>query len=158
MRVVSNTSPISYLVILNQIELLPLLFGAVTIPDIVRGELSAQKAPLDVREWIAAPPAWLTIQSVTARYDVDLMKVDAGERAAISLAEEIEADLVLLDDLEARLLASKRGLTITGVLGILDRAANRREINFAAVIDHLQKTNFRTSSAIVRALLDKHRS
>lgn len=158
MRVVSNTSPISYVVILNQIELLPFLFGAVTIPNAVRDELSAHKAPLKVQEWITSPPEWLKIQFVTSQYGADLMKVDAGERAAISLAEEIEADLVLLDDLEARLLANKRGLTITGVLGILDRAADREEINFVTVMKQLQKTNFRTSNTIVRALLDKHRS
>ena len=46
----------------------------------------------------------------------------SGEAEAIALAVERHADLVLLDDGDARRLASKMGLHFIGVLGILLRA------------------------------------
>ncbi|MGB3295190.1 MAG: DUF3368 domain-containing protein [Phormidesmis sp.] len=158
MRVVSNTSPISYLVIINQINLLNQLFGEISVPGMVQAELASPKAPFAVRQWIANPPEWLIVQLTALAHstDLDLLKIDAGERAAILLAESLNADLILLDDLDARRLAANHGLALTGVLGILDRAADRNVIDFAKTIGQLQQTNFRTSKAIVQTLLEKH--
>ena len=156
MLVVSNTSPISYLVVIEQIDLLSRLFERIFIPEVVRDELSAPKAPPAVRQWIASPPSWLIVQANPIQTAPDLQRLDAGERAAILLAESLQADLILLDDLAARRLASRRGLAITGVLGILDRAATQNWIDFATTIDRLKQTNFRTSTALVQELLQKH--
>ncbi len=156
MRVVSNTSPISYLVVIDHIDLLPRLFETITIPETVRDELSASKAPLVVQSWIASPPTWLSLQSKSPSQDLELLKLDAGERAAISLAETLKADLILLDDLAARRVAANRGLAFTGVLGILDRAAIRGWIDFADAIAKLRQTNFRASSALIQKLVQKH--
>ena len=156
MLVISNTSPLSYLVTIEHIDLLPRLFGSILIPDTVRDELSSSKAPSTVQAWIASPPDWLTIQPSTSSLDVDLLKLDAGEQAAILLAEALKADMILLDDLAARRLANRRGLMLIGVLGILDRAAAQGWIDFATAIDRLQQTNFRTATAIVQELLQKH--
>ncbi|MDY6939481.1 MAG: hypothetical protein SWY16_17760 [Cyanobacteriota bacterium] len=41
MLVVSNTSPISYLVVIEQIDLLSRLFERIFIPEVVRDELTA---------------------------------------------------------------------------------------------------------------------
>ncbi len=48
--------------------------------------------------------------------------LDKGEAEAITLALEVDADLVLLDDREARLQAKRLGLPVTDTLGILLRA------------------------------------
>jgi len=156
MLVVSNTSPISYLIVIQHIDLLPRLFECILIPETVREELASPKAPPAVHQWIASPPTWLTIHSTSIQPDSDLLKLDAGECAAILLAESPKADLILLDDLAARRLAAHRGLALTGVLGILDRAASEDWIDFAVAIERLQQTNFRTSTAIVQELLQKH--
>ena len=156
MLVVSNTSPVSYLVVIEQIELLPRLFEYILIPEIVRDELASPKASPVVQKWIASLPEWLAIQSIPTQPDADLLKLDVGECAAILLAESLKADLILLDDLAARRLAVSRGLAITGILGILDRAATENWIDFAVAIERLQQTNFRTSTAIVQDLLQKH--
>lgn len=157
MLVVSNTSPISYLVAIEQIDLLPRLFETIRIPETVRDELAAPQAPPVVQAWIASPPDWLTIHPIPrTQPNPDLLKLDAGERAAILLAESLCADLILLDDLAARRLATRRGMPITGVLGILDRAASQGWVDFAATIHRLQQTNFRTATAIVQELIQKH--
>ncbi|WP_448572393.1 DUF3368 domain-containing protein [Trichothermofontia sp.] len=156
MLVVADTSPISYLVVIGHIDLLPRLFETITIPETVRDELNASKAPLVVQTWIASPPTWLSLQSTAPSPDSELLKLDAGERAAISLAETLKADLILLDDLAARRVAANRRLAFTGVLGILDRAAIRGWVDFADAIAQLQQTNFRASSVLIQALVQKH--
>lgn len=55
--------------------------------------------------------------------DVIVDLLDPGERAAILLAQELNANLLLLDEMKARRLATERGLVITGILGILDQEA-----------------------------------
>ncbi|NET35441.1 MAG: DUF3368 domain-containing protein, partial [Cyanothece sp. SIO1E1] len=116
MIIVANTSPINYLVLIGQVEVLHKLFGQVTIPQAVYRELSNIEAPEPVRNWITAPSNWLKVQPVKLAPDEVLDLLDLGEQAAILLAKEIDADLVLLDDMKARRAAMAKGLTITGIL------------------------------------------
>jgi predicted nucleic acid-binding protein len=118
--------------------------------------LTSLKAPLAVQQWIAAPPEWLVIEPTLPCADTELLSLDAGECAAIQLAESVEADLILLDDLAARLLATKRGLVLTGILGILDRAAEERKVDFESAITQLRQTNFHVSDALVQSMRRKH--
>jgi hypothetical protein len=59
MIIIADTSPINYLVCIEEIDLLPALFGHVIIPPSVCNELKDAGAPETVRGWIARPPAWL---------------------------------------------------------------------------------------------------
>jgi hypothetical protein len=61
--VVADTGPLRYLVLIDAIGLLPRLFGRVLIPEMVSAELSRPSTPRRVREWLAADPAWLELQS-----------------------------------------------------------------------------------------------
>ena len=45
MIVVSDTSPINYLLAIGQIEILPKLFGTIVIPVAVMAELKSDDAP-----------------------------------------------------------------------------------------------------------------
>ena len=69
MIVISDTSPLCYLLLIDLIEVLPQLFGRVIIPQKVRDELLAPTAPQVVREWIAQPPDWLEVQIITDTAD-----------------------------------------------------------------------------------------
>jgi predicted nucleic acid-binding protein len=156
MIIVSNTSPINYLILIGQIDLLPKIFQQIIIPQAVHRELSDPLAPPAVEAWIANPPKWLLIQSVRQTSDQILDLLDPGERAAILLAQELNADLLLLDDMKARRTAKDRGLAIAGILGILDRAATMKLIDLPATIQRLQKTSFWVSDRLFQKLLDKH--
>jgi hypothetical protein len=57
--VVADTSPLNYLVLIGQVEILPVLFQKVLVPQIVRDELHHNETPDSVRQWIATPPSWL---------------------------------------------------------------------------------------------------
>ena len=70
MKVVSDTSPISYLVLIDYTNVLPQLFGSVVIPQAVHDELIHAGIPMQLREWMAEMPAWLQVERLVARSDV----------------------------------------------------------------------------------------
>jgi predicted nucleic acid-binding protein len=154
MIVVSDTSPINYLLLINQIDLLPRLFEQIVIPEAVKAEMCDPDAPPILQQWIADPPSWLTIQAVST-IDETLSSLDPGEQAAITLAQILLADLLLIDERLGRQIASDRGLPIIGTLGILDAVATQGLIDLAQAITQLQQTNFRVSRRIIQALVNK---
>lgn len=87
MIVVSDTSPINYLVLIDEIELLTQLFGQVIIPQAVLDELQKEGTPDVVKNWADNCPVWLNVRNAT-KID-QTIALGAGEREAISLAEEI---------------------------------------------------------------------
>jgi predicted nucleic acid-binding protein len=153
MIVVSNTSPLNYLVLIGDIELLPKLFGRVIIPQAVLDELRSSDAPDAVRQWSNAAPPWLQTRSPAA-IDASI-KLGAGETEAISLAMELKADELLLDDKKARNLAFVRGLAVAGTLNILDAAADRELIDLPNALIRLLRTNFRAPADLVKEMLDR---
>lgn len=85
MPVVSDTPTINYLILIGEERVLQHLFGQVVIPEAVRAELSATKAPRAVRQWCADPPEWLRVERVQVPPDSGLASLDLGEREAIAI-------------------------------------------------------------------------
>ena len=158
MIVVSDTSPICYLVLIEAIDLLPQLYGQVIIPQAVCSELAASGAPPILQEWINNPPAWLIVRSLEVVDDESLTSLDFGERHAISLAEKLKADLIILDEREARKVAASKNLKVIGLLGVLYQAALGDLIDLAESIERLRKTNFRASSSLLDLLLTRYQN
>jgi predicted nucleic acid-binding protein len=156
MTVVADTSPICYLLLIGHVDLLQRLFGQVAIPQAVHDELSVEGAPTIVRTWIAHPPSWLQIQYATTTPDASLGGLHLGEREAITLAAQLKAELIVLDEKAARRVAIERGFNTTGLLDILDEAATRGLIDLPMAIERLQRTTFRASPRLLKALLDRH--
>jgi len=154
MIVVSDTSPINYLLLIHQIDLLPRLFERIIIPDAVCNEMLNEEAPSILQKWIKNPPPWLEIQTVS-RIEPNLNRLDIGEQTAITLAQTLPADLLLIDERLGRKIAQEYAVPIIGTLGILDEAARQGWIDLEEVIAHLQQTNFRISRQVIQALLNK---
>ena len=131
MLAVSNTSPISNLASIGRLELLKSQFSQVWIPLGVAEELIAHPDPTS-REAIqnAIRAQWIQIRTPqdSGLLGLLLMQLHRGEAEAIALATELNADRVLIDEQEGRQLASRTGLAVTGVLGILLRAKRAGEI------------------------------
>jgi predicted nucleic acid-binding protein len=155
-KVVLDTSPVCYLLFIGEVEILPALYDRLFVPPAVVSELENPEAPQILRNWVGSPPAWLEIHPVLPRSGGDLNLLQAGEREAIFLTEDLGADLVVLDDLEARGAAMERGLKITGLLGILDRAATLTLIDLPKAVERLRKTNFHVAPWLLKDLLDRH--
>jgi hypothetical protein len=80
MSVISDTSPLCYLILIEQINLLSQLYGQIIIPDVVQQELQTASAPISVQQWINRPPPWLTIQALNQPPDLALNRLDPGEQ------------------------------------------------------------------------------
>jgi predicted nucleic acid-binding protein len=153
MLVIADTTPLRYLVMLGQVDLLPTLFGQIIIPLAVAEELHHPKAPAAVRDWIASPPPWLDMRPSSLLPDAILLRLDPGEREAILLAQELQADLVLVDDREAREEVARRALTAMGTLRVCELAAERGMVDLPAVLMQLRAARFYMTSDMVQALL-----
>jgi predicted nucleic acid-binding protein len=156
MAVVSDTSSLNYLILIRQAELLLDLFGRVIIPKAVFQELQDEKTPDEVREWIASHPAWLEVQAVRTPLDAEFLQLHKGEAEAIALAQELNATVLIIDEKEGREIAVRRGIPITGLLGVLRDAAARNLVDFPSALADLQQTTFRVSPKLINELLKKH--
>ena len=155
MIAVADASPVCYLILIGEIDLLPQLFDQVLLPREVLRELLAEAAPPLVRSWASTLPAWVSVEDVPSGPDAGLEQLQKGERAAILLAESKLAGVVLLDDKSARSAATGRGLRVTGLLGLLAEASNRELVDLAAAVERLAKTNFRSSPLLLRSILER---
>jgi predicted nucleic acid-binding protein len=147
--VVSGTTPLNYLVQMGLVEILPQVYGPVYIPRAVLEELLHVRTPDIVRKWASEPPRWIIIRDAQASAVSDFEELDRGERDALELAVLLGADTVLLDDLEARLLAVKAGLHVTGTVTVLAAAANAGRLDFDQAIEKLRGLGFRVSDEVV---------
>ena len=157
MLVIADTGPVNYLLLTGQIEILPKLFGTVILPSAVRDELADIGTPVSVRNWISDPPEWVDVRPVPGDCPLTeaLKALDIGEAAAIALAIELRADLLLMDDREGVIAARLEGFAVTGTLGVLGLAAERGLINLADAFERLKRTNFRYRQEIMDQLLKK---
>ncbi|MGI8669006.1 MAG: DUF3368 domain-containing protein [Aridibacter sp.] len=153
MIVIADTSPLNYLVLIGQENLLPKFFGQVIIPQAVFDELNDAGASVEVRNWLREIPNWIEIKQIGLASNASLDIWDTGEREAILLAQELSADLLLVDDKQARQAAVDFGIAITGILGILDRAAQKDLLDLSETLDKLQKTSFRASEKLISNLI-----
>jgi predicted nucleic acid-binding protein len=135
-------------------NVLPSLFEQILIPPTVFQELQHPNTPVVVRAWMVSQVSWLKVQ---APVSVDsTLNVDRGEQEAISLAIEIGASAILIDDLKGRIEATRRGLRVAGTIGILEAAAQRGLIDFVSVINRLRQTGARLDSDLIQAALFRH--
>lgn len=137
----------SCFIILHKIGALPLLHQlfttVITTPEIA--EEYGQTLP----EWVTV----LSVRNKKLQQDLSLI-VDSGEASAIALAHEIENNYMITDDLQARKLALKLGLTIIGTLGVLLRAKQKGLISLLApYLEQIKQTNFRMSADLLNIIL-----
>src|SRR4051812_37025945 len=107
MLVIADTSPLNYLVWIDQVELLPKLYDRVLIPSAVRRELLAREAPAAVQHWAQNLPVWAEIVDP----DPEFLKEPAwkdfgdGERAGLAIASTRQPIFLLIDEWAARTAA-----------------------------------------------------
>ena len=157
MIVIADTSPLNYLVLIDEVEVLRRLYGRVVMPEAVLRELQHPEAPTAVSEWVARRPAWLEIERTTVPPDQSLRMLGEGEREAIILAQQHGPDvLLLMDEGKGRREAQRRNLRITGTLGVLSDAASRGWVDLPSAFERLRQTTFRASPSLLQSLLDRY--
>jgi len=126
MIVVSDTSPLTALMTIEAADILPKLFHEIIIPEEVRDELLRSHSRL---------PTWLRVEKVKDSSQVTRYTriVDVGEAEAITLARELRADWLLIDDRKGRKLATQEGVPVIGLLGVVLLAKRTQLIPSARV-------------------------
>ena len=158
MIVIADTSPLNYLVLIGEVEILRRLYRRVVIPEAVLRELRHPETPSAVSEWIARRPAWLEVERITVPPDPNLRWLGEGEREAIILAEQRGPDaLLLMDEGQGCREAQRRHLRITGTLGVLNDAASRGWVDLPSAFERLRQTTFRASPSLLQSLLDRNK-
>lgn len=150
MIVVSDTTPLNYLILLDSADVLPAIFGRVHAPSSVMNELAHPRGPESVRAWAVSPPGWLTVRDPT--HPEPALRFGPGETAAIALAEELNADFILMDERKGSREALGRGLRVAGTLVILEQAGARGLLDYENTRDRLvRETSFYVSPEVLRA-------
>jgi predicted nucleic acid-binding protein len=160
MKAVSNTTPLRYLIAIEQEHLLGELFEKVFVPVAVHEELTDSRTPETVRARVLSMPAWFEVRTVqeteTTTFPVTLHR---GERQSILLAEALRADVLLIDEQIGRTIALSRNLPLSGTLGVLERADRMGFVSdFAQVFQRLKTSGFFITEALEQQLLDRHRT
>lgn len=153
--VVSDATPLNYLVLIDAVGVLPRLYSSVLIPPAVAAELSSPKAPAAVVALVRNPPSWLEVRA-PGRVDYSL-GLDAGETEAIALAAELGIEAVMMDERKGRKQARQKGLTPVGTLTILEQAAEYGWIDFEKHVSRLRGTNFRLPPRLIEEAKERLR-
>lgn len=101
-------------------------------------------------------PIWINIvENKDKKYQKVLESfLDLGEASAIALALDYDNVLLVLDDLKARKEAKKIGFTITGTLGIINKAKQLNLITeIKPFIEELKSNGFRIATNIELEIL-----
>jgi hypothetical protein len=100
---------------------------------------------------------WIKVQEFEEQGIVNLLQaeLDEGEVGAIALAYQIGADVILLDERDARQAAQKLGLNVLGTIGVLTWAKQNGVLSsLQTALDELQdRGNFRISRKLYQRVL-----
>lgn len=153
MLVIADSSPLIVLTAIEQVQILPALFHAVTIPPQVAGELMTSNRSQALRDFMGSRPPWLNILSPTAKEPI--AHLQPAETAAIYLAEELKADLLLIDEIHGRRAAAARRLKFTGTIGVLEMAATANLPDLNDAFDRVKQTDFWISHRLLDERLNR---
>jgi predicted nucleic acid-binding protein len=142
--IISDTSCLIILTKIGELELLRQLYQTVTITQEI------------LQEYGDPIPTWIEVQKVND-YNRQLLlefQIDKGEASAIALALETGESVLILDDLKARKVAEKLGLTVTGTLGVIIKAKKNGKIpSIKPYLKTIRETDFRVSEELEQIAL-----
>ncbi len=151
---ISNTSPLLYLHLVKQLDLLSRLYGEVFVPPAVEAELRAgAERGVNVPEIAALP--WLRIMTLGSDTSIPLVTdLGAGEAEVIALGLEKPNSRLILDDTLARRIARLHKLQFTGTVGIIVKAKQAGLLTAVSpVVTALREAGLWLSDTLVMEIL-----
>lgn len=122
MLVVSDATPIISFVKMDKLDILQKLFGEVVLPKAVYDEVTSNPQFVDEARKIRAC-SFFKVVTVSSNETVNLLRratgLDLGESEAIVYTDENKGDLLIVDEVKARQVATSMSLRITGTIGVL---------------------------------------
>lgn len=129
-KVVVNTTPLIALSHVGQLDILKKLYGEIIIPKAVYRELSV-KTESTCKKAVDRSLEWIRVENIKNQMAKTMYKTQLhdGEVEVMILSKEIAADVVIIDDANAKKHAKYLGLPVTGTLGVLIKAKREGLIN-----------------------------
>lgn len=160
MLIISDTTPIISLIKADKLYLLEKMFENVIIPKAVYDELTVnEKYGKEIAELKEA--IFIKVGKVENNASVNILRnvtgLDAGESEAIVMAEENDADLLLMDEHKGRQVAKKLGIRITGTIGILLQAFDEGMLSREDIVNSivvLKESNIRISDNLCKKVYE----
>lgn len=155
--VVSDTTAITHLAKVGALNILQKLYGEILIPEAVMAELAqvkrTQPGALQVLN-----SSWIKVVEIRNQTVVRKLTrhLDLGESEAIALSLELNADVLIVDEIAGRTVAKKLLRSIIGMVGVLLEAKKKGHV--AAVkpyLDKLRSTGFRLGGDIYQLALTR---
>ncbi len=121
-KVVVNSTSLIALGRIGRLDLLKQLYQEIIIPDAVYREVTAKEDR--VCRTVKQNLTWIKVSSISKDADKRMYRarLHDGEVEVMILAQEIKADLVIIDDKAARRTAEYLDLPLTGTSGVLLKA------------------------------------
>jgi predicted nucleic acid-binding protein len=163
--VIADAGPLIALARIDQLDLLPRLFGKVSVTDVVANELSRGGVFPDTDRLIhALGQSWLETVCLPDPWEeacrdwMNLHQIDLGEASALVLASQAAARgdevLVIVDDARGRLAAQHARMAITGTAGLLVLGKNHGLLPAVKpLLLALQTQGYFLSERLVQAVL-----
>ncbi len=153
LKVVSNTTPIISLLKLSRLNLLKELYSEISIPYAVFKEVEAGKNKGYYQD--LSKLDWINIVEIRDKHVLKFfLDIDAGEAESIVLANEIEADLIILDEILGRFHAKHANLKVTGTIGILIKAKKQGLLSeLKPLLYELVNKNVWISEKLIKVIL-----
>ncbi len=159
MLVVSDTSVISNLAIVDLLDVLRRQHRIIVVPEAVAEELAlAKNSESKQRIAHAFDEGWIVRKELNSEEKAfaRTLKLDVGEAEAIALALFRKADLLCIDERKGRSIAGSLGLSVTGLLGML--LAEKRAGRLASIRDCLRelvdRADFFISPTLMRDVIE----
>ena len=156
-KVIVNSTPLIALCHVDQLEVLKSIYGEITIPQAVYKEISAKQDSI-CKKQVDSALGWIHVENIQNEMAKSMYKTQLheGEVEVMILAKETEANLVIIDDANAKKHARYLGLTVTGTLGVLIKAKNQGHISeLKPMLEEMVAKNIYLSDKIIQKCLQQ---
>lgn len=154
-KVVVNTTPLIALSHVGQLDLLKKLYEEIMIPEAVYHELSVKMESI-CKKTVDKSSDWIQVEKIKNQMAKSMYKTQLhdGEVEVMILSKEIEADVVIIDDANAKKHAKYLGLPITGTLGVLIKAKQKGYIGeLKPVLQRMVENGIYISQSLIELCL-----
>ena len=156
-KVIVNSTPLIALSNVDKLEVLKMMYGEITIPRAVYKEISAKPDSIS-KKMVEEARDWIKVENIENEMAKLMFKsqLHEGEVEVMILAKEKNADLVIIDDNNARKYAKYLELTLTGTLGVLIKAKQEGYISeIRPLIDGLARNGIYLSKTLIDKCLEQ---
>ncbi len=156
-KVVANTTPLIALSHVGQLELLKRLYEEIIIPEAVYKELSAKTESV-CKKAVDRSSDWIRVEKIENQMAKAMYKTQLhdGEVEVMILSKEIGADVVIIDDANAKKHAKYLGLPVTGTLGVLIKAKQKGYVSeLKPVLYQMAQNGIYISQKVIKLCLEQ---